>query len=66
MNNKIVLTRSLLALALLALGATGGYQLAKCQPHAAAAAPAASVADRQVLYWYDPMVPNRRYCGSVR
>ncbi len=60
MNKKTVLTRSLLALALVALGAAGGYQLAKRQPPDVAAA-AAGDADRKVLYWYDPMVPTQKF-----
>ena len=30
-------------------------------PQAAGAAPASSGADRPVLYWYDPMVPNQHF-----
>ena len=60
MDKKTVLTRSLLALALVALGAGGGYQLAKRLPPDVAAA-AAGDADRKVLYWYDPMVPTQKF-----
>ena len=61
MNNKIVLTRSLLALALLALGVAGGYQLASRKQPAATAAASVGDADRKVLYWYDPMVPTQKF-----
>jgi Cu(I)/Ag(I) efflux system membrane fusion protein len=61
MNKKSVLTRSLLAIALVALGVAGGYQLASRQQPAAAAAQSAGAADRKVLYWYDPMVPTQKF-----
>jgi Cu(I)/Ag(I) efflux system membrane fusion protein len=62
MNNKtLVLTRSLLALTLLALGVAGGYQLASRKQPAATAAASAGEAERKVLYWYDPMVPTQKF-----
>jgi len=61
MNKKTVLTRSVMALALLALGAAAGYQLANRKQPAAGVAASAGDADRKVLYWYDPMVPTQRF-----
>lgn len=51
------------ALALLAAGLAGGWGLARWAEHGAAApAPgAAAPAERQVLYWYDPMVPTQKF-----
>lgn len=63
MNKKMVLTRSLLALVLVALGVAGGYQLASHNKPAAATAESAGDADRKVLYWYDPMVPTQKFDG---
>lgn len=52
--------RTALALALLTLllGAGAGYLLGKRQP---AQGPAAAAAARQVLYWFDPMVPDQHF-----
>jgi Cu(I)/Ag(I) efflux system membrane fusion protein len=61
MNKKTVLTRSVMALALLALGAAAGYQLANRKQPAAVVAASAGDADRKVLYWYDPMVPTQKF-----
>ncbi|MDX2300913.1 MAG: efflux RND transporter periplasmic adaptor subunit [Xanthomonadaceae bacterium] len=54
--------RTALALALLTLllGAGAGYLLGKRQPAQAPAA-AAAAAERQVLYWFDPMVPDQHF-----
>lgn len=49
---------SLTLLAALLGGAMGGYWLAG---ERTAAQPASGGAERQVLYWYDPMVPGQRF-----
>jgi len=47
------------ALAILIVGAAGGYWLAqRTEPGDAGATPHG---DRKVLYWHDPMVPNARF-----
>jgi len=47
------------ALAILIVGAAGGYWLAqRTEPEDAGATPHG---DRKVLYWHDPMVPNARF-----
>ncbi|MGA8054584.1 MAG: heavy metal-binding domain-containing protein, partial [Burkholderiales bacterium] len=66
-----------LALVLAAAGAAGGYWFATSQQHAAPTGPGAAQSTaspsgfvttqhsdrtgRQVLYWYDPMVPQQRF-----
>jgi hypothetical protein len=50
-----------LALALLALGVAGGYQLATASSLLPTVAASAGDADRKVLYWYDPMVPTQKF-----
>jgi Cu(I)/Ag(I) efflux system membrane fusion protein len=47
------------ALALLVLGAGGGYWFASFRQEQGAAAPASG--ERKVLYWHDPMVPNVKF-----
>lgn len=47
------------ALALLLLGGAAGYWFAQRGNPAASAPPAA--AERQVLYWYDPMAPDKHF-----
>ena len=67
--NKTVVTGAVMLL----VGLAGGWALSRWPSHAdhggdgaAAPAPAASAAgsgagERQVLYWYDPMVPTQRF-----
>ncbi|MDC6109944.1 efflux RND transporter periplasmic adaptor subunit [Serratia rubidaea] len=50
---------NLALLAALAAGAGAGYWLAT--PSSSPAQSAASAGERQVLYWYDPMVPGQRF-----
>ncbi|MEW5771358.1 MAG: efflux RND transporter periplasmic adaptor subunit [Pseudomonadota bacterium] len=46
----------------LGLGAVGTWLAGPAlQPHAAKPAPAAAQAERKVLYWYDPMVPDQHF-----
>ena len=56
------------ALALLGLGATGGYWLARrgdsMQSTPPAAATSAAGQGRKPLYWYDPMAPNQHFDKS--
>ncbi len=61
---------TLAAAALLALGLAGGWAASRwsghdtheATPQATASAPsAASAAERQVLFWYDPMVPTQKF-----
>ena len=55
---------SLVVTVALAAGAYGGYRFAHHRLIGAAAAPATSQqagSDKQVLYWYDPMVPQQRF-----
>jgi Cu(I)/Ag(I) efflux system membrane fusion protein len=47
------------ALALLVLGAGGGYWFANYRQERGSAAPASG--ERKVLYWHDPMVPNVKF-----
>ena len=49
------------AVALLLIGAAGGIGLARLSAGADDHAPAAGVEDREILYWYDPMVPGQRF-----
>lgn len=52
------------AAALLALGVAGGWALSQStggHPAAGASAGSAPAPQRQVLYWYDPMVPTQRF-----
>lgn len=52
-------------LALVAAGVAAGFGVARWMPAGTGAAPAAAAAgapaERQVLYWYDPMVPTQRF-----
>ncbi len=50
----------LLGLAIGAAGTAGGFWLGK-QSSSHEQMPAAKSEDRQVLYWYDPMVPTQRF-----
>ena len=57
-----------IAMAMLALGAAGGYWIATQRPNLPAVnAPGAAAEEtgakpgRQVLYWHDPMVPGQRF-----
>lgn len=50
----------LLGLAIAAAGAAGGFWLGQ-QSSSHDQLPAAKSEDRQVLYWYDPMVPAQRF-----
>lgn len=53
-----------LMLALLSIGAAGGYwwgNRTKSAPGVATSVPAQTQAERRVLYWYDPMVPQQRF-----
>lgn len=50
----------LLGLAITAAGTAGGFWLGK-QSASHDQLPAAKSEDRQVLYWYDPMVPTQRF-----
>lgn len=50
----------LLGLAIVAAGTAGGFWLGK-QSSSHEQMPAAKSEDRQVLYWYDPMVPTQRF-----
>lgn len=50
-----------LALVVGLLGLAAGYGLAGREPTAGQASPAAQSGGREVLYWYDPMVPNQRF-----
>ena len=54
---------ALAALALVALGIALGRGLSRSAPSEAARshAPAPASGEREVLYWYDPMVPNQRF-----
>lgn len=49
------------AVALLLIGAAGGLGLARLSDGTDADAPAAAPDGREVLYWYDPMVPGQRF-----
>lgn len=56
----LTLKYCLLGLAIAAVGTAGGFWLGKqSSPHEQL--PAAKSEDRQVLYWYDPMVPTQRF-----
>jgi len=58
--NPLHLKLAAAAIAILIVGAAGGYWMAGGQserPHAGAA----GHDERQVLYWHDPMVPNARF-----
>ena len=48
------------AIALLIVGAAGGYWMARQRTEPTAAS-ATAQGDRKVLYWHDPMVPNARF-----
>lgn len=50
----------LLGLAIAAVGVAGGFWLGQ-QSSSHEQMPAAKSEDRQVLYWYDPMVPTQRF-----
>ena len=50
----------LLGLAIAAVGVAGGFWLGQ-QSSSDEQMPAAKSEDRQVLYWYDPMVPTQRF-----
>ncbi|MDP3225994.1 MAG: efflux RND transporter periplasmic adaptor subunit, partial [Rubrivivax sp.] len=55
-------TKTLITAAvLLALGAAAGFGLSRWLAGPADHGAAAPVADRPVLYWYDPMVPTQRF-----
>jgi len=54
------LSYCLLAIAVAAGGTAGGFWLGK-QSSSHDQMPAAKPEDRQVLYWYDPMVPTQRF-----
>lgn len=65
MNKTVTIA---IAMAMLALGAAGGYWIATQRPNLPAAnAPGAAAEEtgskpgRQVLYWHDPMVPGQRF-----
>jgi Cu(I)/Ag(I) efflux system membrane fusion protein len=58
MTRLSIRTAVALALLTLLLGAGAGYLLGKRQP---AQAPAAAATERQVLYWFDPMVPDQHF-----
>ena len=51
------------AVALALIAAVGGYGLAQLGKPAATTPPPAKGAERQILYWYDPMIPMERYPG---
>lgn len=59
--------RTALLVSLMAAGAVlaaGGFYAGRASQHGdtvASAAPAASAADRKILYWHDPMVPGPRF-----
>ena len=52
---------ALLLLAVAAGAAIGGYRYAMTRTDHATPAPAAASAERKVLYWYDPMVPQHKF-----
>ena len=54
------LKHCLLGLAIAAAGTAGGFWLGK-QSASHDQMPAAKSEDREVLYWYDPMVPTQRF-----
>ena len=56
----LTLRYCLLGLAIAAVGTAGGFWLGK-QSSSHDQLPAATSEDRQVLYWYDPMVPTQRF-----
>lgn len=58
MTRLSIRTALTLALLTLLLGAGAGYLLGKRQP---AQAPATAATERQVLYWFDPMVPDQHF-----
>lgn len=64
MNHSHILNRPLalsgLALAIV-IAAGGGYYWGKMHAHPAADEQPAAPAERRVLYWYDPMVPDKRF-----
>jgi membrane fusion protein, copper/silver efflux system len=61
MNRRVA--TPLVAVIALAAGAAGGYWYASGRQHAATSAPASDTAkaEKQVLYWYDPMYPQHRF-----
>jgi len=63
-RTKTWLTMATAALALLVAGLAGGYWWAQGGTHRGtdqAAASATTTAERRVLYWYDPMVPDQHF-----
>ena len=56
----LTLKYCLLGLAIAAGGTAGGFWLGQ-QSSSHEQMPAAKSEDRQVLYWYDPMVPTQRF-----
>ena len=54
-------TGALLAIGVAVIAAAGGYGIASLRTPAAPAVAAPEKDGRQVLYWYDPMVPNQRF-----
>ncbi|MBI1196233.1 MAG: efflux RND transporter periplasmic adaptor subunit [Phenylobacterium sp.] len=49
------------AAALLAVGGAAGFGIARLSNHPEATMAAAGPEGRQILYWYDPMVPTQRF-----
>lgn len=50
------------AVAVLIIGAAGGYSIGQRAPERTGSAPSGSAqGERKVLYWHDPMVPNTRF-----
>lgn len=60
--NELRVKLIIAAVAVLIIGAAGGYWIGQRQPERMATAPDGSAqGERKVLYWHDPMVPSARF-----
>lgn len=59
--NQLRVKLIIAAIAILVVGALGGYWFAQQRSPSADASDAPRAAERKVLYWHDPMVPSARF-----